>query len=127
MFMQIAIGAIGVGIVVMIGYLIIAQVSSALPAPTTARMTNPCYGNALNETAACNTTTADVCTYCNSSAGCIVDQGITDNTTAVFSGCTDASFVAGKSSLIVTVGAGLGLVAVGIIVLAAFGLIQVFQ
>ena len=31
MFMQIAIGAIGIGIVLMVGYLVIAQVGQALP------------------------------------------------------------------------------------------------
>jgi hypothetical protein len=31
MFMQIAIGAIGIGVVLMVGYLVIAQVRAALP------------------------------------------------------------------------------------------------
>lgn len=72
MFMQIAIGAIGIGIVLMVGYLVIAQVKSALP------------------TVDNNTTTA------------------LNNTQA-------------------TVFAGFGLIAVGIIVLAAFGLINIFK
>jgi hypothetical protein len=73
MFMQIAIGAIGIGIVLMVGYLVIAQVAAALP------------------------TSADA------------------NTTA------------GIASTKATVFAGFGLIAVGIIVLAAFGLINVFK
>lgn len=74
MFMQIAIGAIGIGIVLMVGYLVIAQVRAALPT------------DGLNET---------------------VTEGM-DSTQA-------------------TVFAGFGLIAVGIIVLAAFGLINIFK
>ncbi|MAH45340.1 hypothetical protein CMI37_05900 [Candidatus Pacearchaeota archaeon] len=74
MFMQIAVGAIGIGIVLMVGYLVIAQVRSALP-------------------------TDDL-----------------DNAT------TDA-----LDSTQATVFAGFALIAVGIIVLAAFGLINIFK
>jgi len=74
MFMQIAIGAIGIGIVLMVGYLVIAQVRVALPTDSL------------------------------------------DNTT------TD-----GLDATQATVFAGFGLIAVGIIVLAAFGLINVFK
>jgi hypothetical protein len=74
MFMQIAIGAIGIGVVLMVGYLVIAQVRAALP-------------------------TEDL-----------------DNET-----------IAGMDSTQSTVFAGFGLVAVGIIVLAAFGLINIFK
>jgi len=73
MFMQIAIGAIGIGIVLMVGYLVVAQVSAALP-----------------ETAEVNVT-----------------EELEDTRDTVF--------------------AGFGLVAVGIIVLAAFGLINIFK
>lgn len=73
MFMEIAIGAIGIGIVLMVGYLVISQVRAALPA-----------GSDANVTAALNSTQA-------------------------------------------TVFAGFGLIAVGIIVLAAFGLINIFK
>jgi len=76
--MSIAITAIGIGIVVMVGYLVIAQVRSALPV------------SGLSDTVAGNVT-------------------------------------AGLDSTQTTVFAGFGLVAVGIIVLAAFGLIQIFQ
>ena len=74
MFMQIAVGAIGIGIVIMVGYLVIAQVKSALSASA--------------PDAATNTSIASTQT---------------------------------------TVYAGFALIAVGIIVLAAFGLIQIFQ
>ena len=74
MFMEIAISAIGIGIVLMVGYLVIAQVRSALP------------------------------------------------TTGV-----DGNVTAGLASTQATVFAGFGLIAVGIIVLAAFGLINVFK
>tara|TARA_Y100000310_G_scaffold334939_1_gene415790 strand:- start:3071 stop:3289 length:219 start_codon:yes stop_codon:yes gene_type:complete len=72
--MQIAVGAIGIGVVLMVGYLVIAQVRSALP-------------------------TDDL-----------------DNAT-----------VEGLDATQATVFAGFALVAVGIIVLAAFGLINVFK
>jgi len=74
MFMQIAIGAIGIGIVLMVGYLVIAQVRAALPTDD------------LEDTVAGNVT-------------------------------------AGLNSTQATVFAGFGLIAVGIIVLSAFGLI----
>jgi hypothetical protein len=78
MFMSIAITAIGIGIVVMVGYLVIAQVRSALP-------------------------------------------------TSGLSAAVAGNVTAGLDSTQTTVFAGFGLVAVGIIVLAAFGLIQIFQ
>ena len=78
MFMQIAIGAIGIGIVLMVGYLVIAQVVAALP---TTGLTATQAGN--------------------------VTAGITATQNTVF--------------------AGFGLIAVGIIVLAAFGLINIFK
>ncbi len=70
--MQIAVGAIGIGIVLMVGYLVIAQVALALPESD-------------------NATT----------------EAIEETKQTVF--------------------AGFALVAVGIIVLAAFGLISVFK
>jgi hypothetical protein len=78
MFMQIAIGAIGIGIVLMVGYLVIAQVRAALPT-----------------------------------------SGLTDT--------VEGNVTAGLDSTQATVFAGFGLVAVGIIVLAAFGLINIFK
>jgi len=77
MFMEIAIGAIGIGVVLMVGYLVIAQVRAALPAQP-----NTVAGNATT---------------------------------------------AGLASTQATVFAGFGLIAVGIIVLAAFGLISIFK
>ena len=84
MFMEIAIGAIGIGIVLMVGYLVIAQVRSALPVVQLYNVTSGTY---------------------------YIDTSVT---TAIASTQT-------------TVFAGFGLVAVGIIVLAAFGLISVFK
>jgi len=80
MFMQIAIGAVGIGVVLMVGYLIIAQVKAALTSATT--------GLSANET-----------------------RNITNSMRQAQN----------------TVFAGFALIAVGIIVLAAFGLINVFQ
>jgi hypothetical protein len=73
MFLDIAVAAIGIGVVVMVGYLVIYNVKNALP-------------------------------------------------TAV-----DNATQAGINSAQTTVYAGFALVAVGIIVLAAFGLISVFK
>jgi hypothetical protein len=72
MFVEIAIGAIGLGIVLMVGYLVVAQVKAALPT-------------------------------------------------------TDPNVTAGLENTQTTVFAGFGLLAVGVIVLAAFGLINVFK
>ena len=72
--MQIAIGAIGIGVVLMVGYLVVAQVKTALP-------------------------TSDLDTD--------TQTGINNAQTTVY--------------------AGFALIAVGIIVLAAFGLISIFR
>lgn len=77
-FMQIAVSAIGIGIVVMVGYLVIAQVRASLPLTTLDADTAAAVNESLNNTQ-----------------------------TTVF--------------------AGFALVAVGIIVLAAFGMISIFQ
>lgn len=74
MFMQIAVAGIGIGIVLMVGYLIIAQVRVALPTTGLSAETN---------------------------------AGISNAETTIF--------------------AGFGLIAVGIIVLAAFGMISIFR
>jgi len=100
MFMQIAIGAIGIGIVLMVGYLVIAQVRAALPTP---QVDNPCLGeNAL-------------------AAGACLGA---DNTSVLID---DSDYIAGVAGTESTVFAGFGLIAVGIIVLAAFGLINIFK
>ncbi len=113
MFMQIAIGAIGIGVVLMVGYLVIAQVRTALPSPQ-ASYNNSCYGVAnLSDTTYCNTTSVD--------CGPLTDNASTSVT------CTEIGFAAGTASVQATVFAGFGLIAVGIIVLAAFGLINIFQ
>ena len=74
MFMQIAIGAIGIGIVLMVGYLVIAQVA-----------------------------------------------------TQIQTSSPDAATNASIASTQATVFAGFALIAVGIIVLVAFGLINIFK
>ena len=98
MFLQIAIGAIGIGIVLMVGYLVIAQVRVALPTP---EVSNPCYGLPLTGECAGG-----------------------DNTSLYID---DVTYTDGVTSTQATVFAGFGLIAVGIIVLAAFGLINVFK
>jgi len=112
MFMQIAIGAIGIGIVIMIGYVVISQVQNALPTPQKA-YTNSCLGHALNDTTYCNTTT-------------VTCGPLTDNTSATVT-CDFVDYTTGISGTQATVFAGFGLIAVGIIVLAAFGLINIFK
>ena len=97
--MEIAVSAIGIAVVLFIGYIVIAQVAQTLV--TSEAYANPCYGleNATYCIGGANTTT----TLTNSTAA----QGMTSTMTVVF--------------------AGFGLVAVGIIVLAAFGLINIFR
>jgi len=77
-FMQIAVSAIGIGIVVMVGYLVVAQVRSSLPL-----------------------------TQLDADTAATVNTSLNNTQTTVF--------------------AGFALVAVGIIVLAAFGMISIFQ
>jgi len=79
MFMQIAVGAVGIAISLMVGYIVIAQVRASTPL-------------SLN--------TTSPTTYGNITAGMDASQS--------------------------TIFAGFGLIAVGVIVLAAFGLIKVF-
>jgi len=115
MFMQIAIGAVGIGIVLMIGYLILAQVKSALAnsgaATPSYTVTNPCYNmTEAHGTAACNVTCYP--TF--------------DNTSTTVS-CTNQNITNAMNRTQTTIYAGFALIAVGIIVLAAFGLINIFQ
>lgn len=74
MFMEIAIAAIGIGVVLMVGYLVIANIKTALPTASLSTAAQTGIGNAE-----------------------------------------------------LTVYAGFALIAVGIIVLAAFGLISIFK
>ncbi len=119
MFMQIAIGAIGIGIVLMVGYILVSQVRTALPTASTVQVANPCQGYLLNDTTNCNVSTFTV-------SGETFDGPITDNASSFLS-LSNTGYTSGTSSVEVTVFAGFGLIAVGIIVLAAFGLIQIFK
>ena len=130
MFMQIAIGAIGVAIVLFVGYIIVAQVRTALPSSTTVGYVNQCEGLIGQDLTSGTTCYGNVSgsygnTYYGSSCG--TGLNLTGyNTTHVVS-CANTGYASGTNSAMTTVFAGFGLVAVGIIVLAAFGLIQVFQ
>lgn len=88
MFMQVAVGAIGIGIILMVGYIVVSQVRVALP------------------------TSLQYYEW-NGTENVLVDASANMSSSL---GATQA-----------TVFAGFGLVAVGIIVLAAFGLINVFR
>lgn len=88
MFMEVAIGAIGIGVVLMVGYIVVSQVRSALPTSVEYQVWN-------------------------GSENVMVSAG-TNISTA-------------QSAVQTTVFAGFGLIAVGIIVLAAFGLITIFK
>ena len=76
MFMKVAIGAIGIGVVLMVAYLVIAHVRSSMPSAAEINDTN--FTNSLETSQA-------------------------------------------------TVLAGLGLLGVGVIVVAAFGLVNIFK
>ena len=117
MFMQVAVGAIGIGIVLMVGYLIIAQVKTALAnsgaATPSYTVNNSCYNrmeNWGNTTTACNNTCA----------------AAWDNTSTSVS-CINTNITKAMNATQATIFAGFALIAVGIIVLAAFALINVFQ
>ena len=115
MFMAVAITAIGIGIVVMVGYLVLGQVRGALPSTSLATtFNNDCVG------------TWDGVTPCTPT-GCVESFNTSAINTSAQISCTNAAVGTGQTSVMTTAFAGLGLVAVGIIVLAAFGLIQVFQ
>ena len=124
MFMEIAIGAIGIGIVLMVGYLVISQVRSALPTAALVQVHNPCLGIVgVGSTVCENTTTAGTWT-----APTICGTANLSGTNATsFISCTNVGYATGTTAVQATVFAGFGLIAVGIIVLAAFGLINVFR
>ena len=117
MFMQIAVGAVGIGIVLMVGYLIIAQVKSTLVNSGAATQTqggllNPCYNlNVTLTTAACDNS-------CNLAGW--------ENLSTTMS-CKDQNITQAMNSTQAVIFSGFALIAVGIIVLAAFGLINIFQ
>lgn len=112
MYMAVAIGAIGIAVVLMIGYIVLAQVKTALPTPQSTYV-NSCYHHPYTSP-----------TYCNTTA---VPCGPTLDNTSTTITCANSQFAAGTNSLQVTAFAGLGLLAVGIIVLAAFAIIKMFQ
>jgi len=125
MIMQVAIGAIGIGVILMIGYIIVSQVRTALPDSSTIQVNNDCYGLVGTDVSSgtdCYNTT--ISTYLAPTCG-------TTNLTALNSStivtCPNVGYSTGTTSVQVTVFAGFALVAVGIIVLAAFGLINVFK
>jgi hypothetical protein len=119
MFMAIAIGAISVGIVLMVAYLVIANVKTSLVPGGMITETNPCYLHGLHEGA---NVSGNWCA--NSTSPCYLNPQI--NTSAT---CTllqhDVNVSLASTQTIIF--AGFGLLAVGIIVMAAFGLINIFQ
>ena len=124
MFMEIAIGAIGIGIVLMVGYVIVSQVKSALPTASTVQIANPCLG-VIGTDLSAGTTCVNVSTvYTGPTCGTTALEGF--NSSAIVS-CQNVGVISGTASVQTTIFAGFGLVAVGIIVLAAFGLINIFK
>ena len=119
MFMEIAIGGIGIGIVLMVGYVIISQVKVALPSSVQMQISNPCYGHANSDATYCN-----MSSYADPTYGTIT--GPLTNSSQMIT-VTNNNVGTGLSSTMVTVFAGFSLIAVGIIVLAAFGLINIFK
>ena len=124
MFMEIAIGAIGIGVVLMVGFIVISQVRSALPTATSmVQMPNDCLGQV-------GAVTSGNCVNLSGVYTAPTTCGTTDlagQNTSAFVYCENVGYLAGTSSVQVTVFAGFGLIAVGIIVLAAFGLINIFK
>ena len=122
MFMQIAIGAIGIGVVLMVGYIVISQVRAALPTTSDVQITNECFGLIGGGTSGTCINTSDSYTFANCGSNNVT--GLNDSAFAV---CPNVGASSGTASAQATVFAGFGLIAVGIIVLAAFGLINVFK
>ena len=121
MFMEIAVTALGIGLVVIIGFLVLGQVRQALPvSATVTSVPNSCYGQWL-----ATPCTIDRCINSSTGAAIVGNQSIYNTSTHIT--CSDINVANGMNSMMTTAFAGLGLVAVGIIVLAAFGLIQVFS
>ena len=119
--MEVAIGAIGIGIVLMVGYLVIAQVKTALlPTTVNTQIPNPCYGLSPSDPTYCNATTITWPPYGT------VPGPLSDNT-STFITTANSGLASGLNSSTATVYAGFALIAVGIIVLAAFGLINIFK
>ena len=122
MFMQIAIGAIGIGVVLMIGYIVIAQVKSALPTASNVQIANECLGQVgTTATGTCSNVTT-VYTFANCGA-----TDVAGSNTSAFVYCPNVGASTGTAAVQTTIFAGFGLIAVGIIVLAAFGLINIFK
>ena len=123
MFMQIAIGAIGIGIVLMVGYLVIGQVRSSLPTTTAnVDVANECIGQVGAEATGTCVNASGVYTFPNCGATDVAGSNLSSLVS-----CPNIGYSLGTSSVQVTVFAGFALIAVGIIVLAAFGLINVFK
>lgn len=113
MFMEVAIGAIGIGVILMVGFILVSQIRTALPTGQLTQYNNECAGHSPGDATFCNTST--------------VNCGPTTDNTSQFIYCTNREYTQGTGTVEVTIFAGLALVAVGIIVLAAFALINVFK
>ena|SRR3990167_7445191 len=120
MFMEIAIGAVGIAIILMVGYIVLSNVRTALPSSSTVWVRNPCQGSYLNNTAQCNLTT-----YTDTVYGSIPGP-ISDNSSTLIQ-VANTGYTSGTTAALTTVFAGFSLIAVGIIILAAFGLINIFK
>ena len=124
--MQIAVGAIGIGIILMVGFVVISQVRSALPTSSSVQTQNQCFGlvgtDVSSGTDCYNVSTA----YYSPLCGGLDTDLATANASAIVA-CPNVAYTAGTSAVQVTMFAGFGLIAVGIIVLAAFGLINIFR
>jgi hypothetical protein len=124
--MELAIGAIGIAVVVMVGFVIISQVKTALPTPQ-ATYDNQCR-NLVGTDLSTGTTCYNVSTaYYGSSCGTAVNLGTAAYNTSATVVCNNGGYVTGIGASSVTIFAGFSLVAVGIIVMAAFGLINIFK
>lgn len=125
MFMEIAVGAIGIGVVLLVGYIVVSQVRTALPSSATVSIQNQCVGLVGTDVSS-GTTCYNVSTaYYGAECGAATD--LAGSNTSAFVTCPNIGYATGTSSVQAVVFAGFALVAVGIIVLAAFGLISVFK
>jgi len=125
MFMQIAIGAIGIGVILMVGYIVVSQIRAALPSSSSVQTINPCEG-LVGSDQSTGAVCSNVTTVYTAPTVCGTTNLAGFNATNIIT-CDNVAYTTGTSAVQATVFAGFGLIAVGIIVLAAFGLISIFR
>ena len=112
MFMQVALGAIGIGVVLMVAYIVISQVRSALPATASIQEVNPCLGQ-IGDTTPAGECAVNAANDTWTAASVCGTENLTGfNDTGLIT-CENVGYASGTSAVQATVFAGFGLIAVG--------------